>query len=281
MPPKKSTESASKPIKKCKARATDDTGSTMEEDVGELSEERATWRTGDRERTLLKVLLAHEGEQAVGRWKDPAWKITIVEFNLWTGCLMNKGQLKQKHDQLKRIHTTFMKALEQSGARFSPGPPPRVTMTLEAWQEFAENATDLKENEDLVEYRQNYPQETDQDTDDKDKDDLDDDEDPSAPVRIAAFDKLADALVQGLMGRVEMALDPVDRALCIVVEDGFTDAERADLAIWLVGNRTLAGIFIGMGSARGRRVWMARHIQDDRDGLMRRGGYMFQGHFEV
>ncbi|KAJ3337008.1 hypothetical protein HDU93_001771 [Gonapodya sp. JEL0774] len=208
MPPKKSTEGASKPIKKRKAPATDDTGSMMEEDVGELSVEQATWKTGDRERTLLKVLLAHEREQAASKWKGPTWKIIIAEFNSRTGCLMNKGQLKRKNGQLKRIHTTFVKALEQSSAGFSPGPPPRVTMTLEAWQEFAEhnkdalvfrengrplfkeadrlfgsfaatgahaqNATDLKENEDLVEYCGNYPQETDKDTDNKD--DLDDDE---------------------------------------------------------------------------------------------------------
>ncbi|KAJ3334596.1 hypothetical protein HDU93_007655 [Gonapodya sp. JEL0774] len=110
----------------------------------------------------------------------------------------------------------------------------------------AQNGTDLKENKDLVEYCQNYAQETDKDTDNKDEYDLHDDEapttrkhprtslttDPSAPVETAGFQKLADALEQGLMGRAEMAMNPVERALRIAAEDGFTDAERADLAVW-------------------------------------------------
>ncbi|KAJ3336225.1 hypothetical protein HDU93_003410, partial [Gonapodya sp. JEL0774] len=126
MPPKAAPSSAqAQKINKGKAKVDED-------GQGDAGDDRAKWGVQERELKLLEMLNHWAPKRSAGKFTK-LWSSIVADFNRRAGVEYDKDKIKRKHDELKRIYTTFCKARDRSGAGTVPGKPWIITMEPESW----------------------------------------------------------------------------------------------------------------------------------------------------
>ncbi|KAJ3343768.1 hypothetical protein HDU93_006683 [Gonapodya sp. JEL0774] len=125
-----------------------ETGKAKTEDTEDMDERegKVQWKTKDRERVLLETLLSFKAHRNGGKFSKQ-WTPIVAAFNQRANVKYSKTAIQNKHGELKRMHTAFLKLRDRSGAGVDPTNPCKVTMSDDSWKDWE------KHNEALVKYK--------------------------------------------------------------------------------------------------------------------------------